>query len=186
MMERLSENSAALYFIWCPNADLTLDSAGIKGGVKRETGLQRHSTMFSLVLLLPAYFSYLLTTTPVQAADVNYVFNLGNGAVAPDGYSRAGALVNGVFPATLIQANKDDTLHITVNNALINPNMRYAQVAIWTFHGILTMTLLAGAVPLFTGTVLCVSYKCQSVVYSLPMQFQARTASEDGREFIVP
>lgn len=58
------------------------------------------------------------------AADVNYNFNIVNANVAPDGFSRTGVLVNGAFPGTLIQAQKTDTLHITVNNQLTNPAMR--------------------------------------------------------------
>lgn len=60
----------------------------------------------------------------VYGDDVNIVFNLANSVVAPDGFSRAGVIVNGVFPGTLIQANKNDVLHITVNDQLTNPNMR--------------------------------------------------------------
>lgn len=59
-----------------------------------------------------------------RGANVNYNFNIVNADVAPDGFSRAGVLVNGVFPGTLIQAQKTDTLHITVNNQLTNPIMR--------------------------------------------------------------
>lgn len=75
-------------------------------------------SLLSLLSLLP--FVVRLT----RGADVNYNFNIVNANVAPDGYSRAGVLVNGVFPGTLIQAQKSDTLHITVNNQLTNANMR--------------------------------------------------------------
>ncbi|KDR65763.1 hypothetical protein GALMADRAFT_28804, partial [Galerina marginata CBS 339.88] len=51
-------------------------------------------------------------------------FNVANTAVAPDGFSRVGVIVNGGFPGTLIQANKDDTLHIAVNDQLTDPTMR--------------------------------------------------------------
>lgn len=79
----------------------------------------RFGTYFTCLL------SLLLVPASVLAADVNYVFNLQNSVVAPDGFSRTGVIVNGVFPGTLIQANKDDTLHITVNDALTSPDMRY-------------------------------------------------------------
>jgi hypothetical protein len=75
-------------------------------------------SLVSLLSLLP--FFVRLT----RGADVNYNFDIVNANVAPDGYTRAGVLVNGVFPGTLIQAQKSDTLHITVNNQLTNPNMR--------------------------------------------------------------
>lgn len=65
-----------------------------------------------------------LVCSSANAADVDIVFNLDNSQVAPDGFTRAGVIVNGVFPGTLIQANKSDALHITVNDALTNPTMR--------------------------------------------------------------
>ena len=65
----------------------------------------------------------------VAADDVNYTFDIANDVVAPDGFNRAGVIVNGIFPGTLIQANKDDVLHITTNNILTDPNMRYAAVS---------------------------------------------------------
>lgn len=65
-----------------------------------------------------------LVCSSANAADVDIVFNLDNSQVAPDGFTRAGVIVNGVFPGTLIQANKSDVLHITVNDALTNPTMR--------------------------------------------------------------
>lgn len=65
-----------------------------------------------------------LFLSSTNAADVDIVFNLDNSQVAPDGFTRAGVIVNGIFPGTLIQANKSDVLHITVNDALTNPTMR--------------------------------------------------------------
>lgn len=65
-----------------------------------------------------------LASRTVRAADVNYNFNIVNANVSPDGFSRVGVLVNGVFPGTLIQAQKSDTLHITVKNQLTNASMR--------------------------------------------------------------
>lgn len=65
-----------------------------------------------------------LVCSSANAADVDIVFNLDNSQVAPDGFTRAGVIVNGIFPGTLIQANKSDALHITVNDALTNPTMR--------------------------------------------------------------
>ena len=71
-------------------------------------------TLLAICLAYPA----------VKAADVNIVFNLDNSQVAPDGFTRAGVIVNGIFPGTLIQANKSDVLHIAVNDALTDPTMR--------------------------------------------------------------
>jgi iron transport multicopper oxidase len=76
------------------------------------------ATLLSLSSLLSLCFSL------ARAANVNYNFNIVNANIAPDGFSRAGVLVNGAFPGTLVQAQKTDTLHITVNNQLTNPNMR--------------------------------------------------------------
>jgi iron transport multicopper oxidase len=76
------------------------------------------SSLLSLSSLISLYFSL------ARARDVHYNFDIVNANLAPDGHSRAGILVNGVFPGTLIQAQKTDTLHIKVNNHLTNPDMR--------------------------------------------------------------
>lgn len=75
-------------------------------------------------ILLP-FATLIFLAVSSNAADLNINFDIVNANVSPDGFSRAGVLVNGVFPGTLIEANKDDTLHIAVNNQLINPTMRY-------------------------------------------------------------
>jgi FtsP/CotA-like multicopper oxidase with cupredoxin domain len=67
----------------------------------------------------------LVLFSSVLAADVHYTFNIVNANLSPDGFSRPTVVVNGQFPGTLIQANKDDVLHITVNNQLTNAQMRY-------------------------------------------------------------
>ena len=71
-----------------------------------------------------ALLAIFLIHPAVKATDVNIVFNLDNSQVAPDGFTRAGVIVNGIFPGTLIQANKSDVLHIAVNDALTDPTMR--------------------------------------------------------------
>jgi iron transport multicopper oxidase len=58
------------------------------------------------------------------AADVSYQLNVVNAAVSPDGFSRQGVLINGIFPGTTITANKGDTLLLNVANQLTNPTMR--------------------------------------------------------------
>ncbi|KAG6856312.1 hypothetical protein H0H87_005591 [Tephrocybe sp. NHM501043] len=75
-----------------------------------------------------------LSPIAVNAADVNYKFDIANTQVAPDGFKRTGVLVNGVFPGTLIQAQKDDTLHITVNDQLTDIAMRQSTGIHW--HGL--------------------------------------------------
>jgi iron transport multicopper oxidase len=70
--------------------------------------------------------AHLMLFSSVFAADVFYTFNVVNANLSPDGFSRPTVVVNGQFPGTLIQANKDDVLHITVNNQLTNAQMRYA------------------------------------------------------------
>ncbi|KJA25108.1 hypothetical protein HYPSUDRAFT_135161 [Hypholoma sublateritium FD-334 SS-4] len=77
-----------------------------------------------MVIASLTVLTFFLAYSSVKAADVDIIFNLDNSQVAPDGFSRAGVIVNGIFPGTLIQANKSDVLHITVNDALTNPTMR--------------------------------------------------------------
>jgi iron transport multicopper oxidase len=76
--------------------------------------------MFDLLSLglLSTYFSL------AHGANVNYNLSIVNANASPDGFSRASVLVNGAFPGTLIQAQKSDTLHLTVNNKLTDPTMR--------------------------------------------------------------
>ena len=69
-------------------------------------------------------FLYLLLAYQAAAADVFYTFNVANNDIAPDGSSRQAILINNKFPGTLIQASKNDTLHIMVNDQQHNPAMR--------------------------------------------------------------
>lgn len=39
-----------------------------------------------------------MVTLSVRAATVNYTFDVANGDVSPDGFTRAATLVNGAFP----------------------------------------------------------------------------------------
>jgi iron transport multicopper oxidase len=75
------------------------------------------SLVFSIALAL-------WQTQTVRAADVNYQFNIINADIATDGFTRNAILVNNQFPGTLIQANKEDTLHMNVSVQLTNPAMR--------------------------------------------------------------
>ncbi|KAG5634995.1 hypothetical protein H0H81_012778 [Sphagnurus paluster] len=89
---------------------------------------------YNLLSFLGCLSFILHSTSTVYGADVNYVFNLDNSVVSPDGFSRPGVIINGIYPGTLVQANKDDTLHITVNNKLTNPTMRRSTSIHW--HGL--------------------------------------------------
>ncbi|KAF8583110.1 multicopper oxidase [Ramaria rubella] len=81
-------------------------------------------------------FISLITLLPsgVKAADVNYQFEIINANTAPDGFTRNAILVNNQFPGTLIQANKNDTLHINASVLLDNPAMRRSTSIHW--HGL--------------------------------------------------
>jgi len=100
-----------------------------------------------------SFASLFSTAAVVLGATVNYNFNITNAVVArtsesqflmievltlllssADGFNRPGVVVNGVFPGTLIQANKDDTLHVNVQNFLTNPTMRRSTTIHW--HGL--------------------------------------------------
>ncbi|KAF5327067.1 hypothetical protein D9619_004662 [Psilocybe cf. subviscida] len=115
--------------------------------------------------------SFLLAPVSALAANVSYVFNLQNSVVAPDGFSRAGVIVNGVFPGTLIQANKDDTLHITVNDALTNPNMRRSASIHW--HGLFQMRTASEDGPAFVNQ--CPIAPGNSYTYDIPLNGQSGT-----------
>ncbi|RDB27686.1 Laccase-4 [Hypsizygus marmoreus] len=85
-----------------------------------------------LFILIASIFA--LLPDVIRGAHVNYNLNIVNANIAPDGFNRVGVLVNGVFPGTLIQAQKNDTLHIAVNNQLTNPLMRRSTTVHW--HGL--------------------------------------------------
>jgi len=80
--------------------------------------MSRFLSLLSLVSLA------LWQPTFTSGADVNYQFNIVNADTAPDGFARNAILVNNVFPGTLIQANKNDVLHINVSVQTTNPQMR--------------------------------------------------------------
>lgn len=100
-----------------------------------------------------SFVSLLATTAVAFGATVNYNFNITNAVIArtpkyyflmlevltlvfslADGFNRPGVIVNGIFPGTLVQANKDDILHINVQNFLTNPTMRRSTTIHW--HGL--------------------------------------------------
>ncbi|KAF5348571.1 hypothetical protein D9756_009656 [Leucocoprinus leucothites] len=83
--------------------------------------------------LLSAFTLLLAGLPSTFAADRTFDFDIVNAAVAPDGFERQGVLVNGIYPAPLITASKNDRLVIRTNNKLTNPNMRRSFSIHW--HG---------------------------------------------------
>jgi iron transport multicopper oxidase len=100
-----------------------------------------------------SFVSLFSATAVALGATVSYNFNITNAVIArtfksqfrtlevpnlilfsADGFNRPGVVVNGAFPGTLIQANKDDVLHINVQNFLTNPTMRRSTTIHW--HGL--------------------------------------------------
>lgn len=65
-----------------------------------------------------------LSARSVSAAFADYTLNIVNARISPDGFARDASLVNGVFPGTVIFANKGDVIRNTVVNKLTNPTMR--------------------------------------------------------------
>lgn len=61
------------------------------------------------------------TSGPNTGAVRSYVFVLGRGTLAPDGYEREMLLINGQFPGPLIEANWGDTIQVTVTNNISGP-----------------------------------------------------------------
>ncbi|KAF8074135.1 laccase [Lyophyllum atratum] len=107
----------------------------------------------------------------VHGADVNYNFDVANSVVAPDGFQRTGVIVNGAFPGTLIQAQKTDTLHITVNNQLTNANMRRSMTVHW--HGLYQFKTASEDGP--AGVNQCPISPAHSYTYDIPLNGQAGT-----------
>ncbi|KAF8155428.1 laccase 16 [Crassisporium funariophilum] len=126
-----------------------------------------------MVFLSSFFRTLLLVIAPavVAGADVNYVFNIDNSNVAPDGFSRAGVIVNGVFPGTLIQANKDDVLHIAVNDQLTNPTMRQSISIHW--HGLFQMRTASEDGPAMVNQ--CPISPGHSYTYDIPLNGQSGT-----------
>jgi len=73
------------------------------------------------------------TTTPQFGVTRNYNFNIARGYIAPDGVNRSVLLVNGAFPAPLLEVNWGDTFNIEVCNNIGGPKEGTAL----HWHGIL-------------------------------------------------
>lgn len=83
-------------------------------------------------------------TTPGGGQHRNYQFNIARGFIAPDGVNRSVLLVNGAFPAPLIEVNWGDTINVEVCNNIEGPEEGTAL----HWHGILqTLTPWYDGVP---------------------------------------
>ncbi|KAG8783111.1 hypothetical protein FRC16_002475, partial [Serendipita sp. 398] len=80
------------------------------------------------------FFSLLSFISKSNADVLPYTLNIGNSFLAPDGYYRSTSVANGQFPGPLLKANKGDTMVVTVNNQLSDPNMRRSTSIHW--HGL--------------------------------------------------
>nr|DAA04521.1 TPA_exp: laccase 16 [Coprinopsis cinerea okayama7\ len=117
------------------------------------------------------FLSQFALFSAVLAADVYYTFDIVNANLAPDGFTRPTVVVNGQFPGTLIQANKDDVLHITVNNLLTNPLMRRSTAIHW--HGLFQKKTASEDGP--AGVTQCPISPGHSYTYDIPLNGQAGT-----------
>ncbi|GJJ09803.1 hypothetical protein Clacol_004027 [Clathrus columnatus] len=70
----------------------------------------------------------------VKGAQVVQDWTLSSQPIAPDGFTRSAALVNGQYPGPLLALNKFDSATINVNNQLSDPTMRRSTSIHW--HGI--------------------------------------------------
>ncbi|KAF9446427.1 multicopper oxidase [Macrolepiota fuliginosa MF-IS2] len=77
----------------------------------------------SLLGLLPVAF----------AVTRHFDFTVNNARIAPDGFERDAVLINGAYPAPLIQINKGDDVFIPTHNQLVDPLMRRSTTIHW--HG---------------------------------------------------
>ncbi|KAG9309086.1 laccase C [Chiua virens] len=97
----------------------------------------------SLLLLSLFYFTNALSLSnlsPRSKVDARATLgpistlNIVNQNIAPDGFNRSSVLVNGVFPAPLIQVQKGNRLSLQVNNQLTDTTMDIETSIHW--HGI--------------------------------------------------
>ncbi|KIJ45864.1 multicopper oxidase [Sphaerobolus stellatus SS14] len=65
-----------------------------------------------------------LLAVVANAASVVQDWTLAATPIAPDGFTRTAALINGVYPGPLLKANKGDTVTVNVDNQLNNDHMR--------------------------------------------------------------
>ncbi|KAF8141343.1 laccase [Boletus edulis] len=104
----------------------------------------QYKRMFSLSILALSLFPFSTSlsvpnildsdTAPTNALGPVSRLNITNSLIAPDGYPRSATLVNGVFPAPLIRANKSDSFAVQVFNELTDATMPLETSVHW--HGI--------------------------------------------------
>ncbi|CAF9905675.1 hypothetical protein IMSHALPRED_003923 [Imshaugia aleurites] len=76
------------------------------------------------------------TAGPVSGTGPTYNFNIARGFISPDGVNVSALLINGAFPAPLIEANWGDTITVNVCNNITGPEEGTAL----HWHGILQKT----------------------------------------------
>ena len=77
------------------------------------------------MILFPKAGVLVLAISSVAYCDlVTKGWTLAAANIAPDGFTRSAALVNGQFPGPLLTANKGDTIIVNVQNNLADPTMR--------------------------------------------------------------
>jgi iron transport multicopper oxidase len=69
-------------------------------------------------------FLTLAAAATVHGAYVVQDWSLAATDIAPDGFTRSAALVNGQFPGPLLTAEKGDSITVNVHNNLADPTMR--------------------------------------------------------------
>ncbi|CAE6497343.1 unnamed protein product [Rhizoctonia solani] len=120
--------------------------------------------LYSLALLL-------FTTRYASGAFVDYTLNIVNTQISPDGFSRKASLVNGVFPGTVLFANKGDVLRNTVVNQLSDPSMRRSTTIHW--HGLFQQTTAYEDGPAFVTQ--CPIAPNATYQYVIPLRDQTGT-----------
>ncbi|QRV84241.1 Multicopper oxidase [Ceratobasidium sp. AG-Ba] len=123
-----------------------------------------HRSQLSLSLLA-------ISTRLTTAAFVDYTLNIVNTQISPDGFTRSASLVNGVFPGTVLFANKGDVLRNTVVNQLTDPSMRRSTTIHW--HGLYQRTTAYEDGPAFVTQ--CPIAPASSYQYVIPTLDQAGT-----------
>ncbi|KAI0321789.1 laccase 6 [Amylostereum chailletii] len=87
-----------------------------------------------MVSLTTRLLSTLALLPAAWAVTQNFTLDIAANTIAPDGFERSAITVNGIFPGTLITANKGDDMVITLNNNLADPSMRRSTSIHW--HGL--------------------------------------------------
>ncbi|KIK53955.1 hypothetical protein GYMLUDRAFT_207072 [Collybiopsis luxurians FD-317 M1] len=89
-------------------------------------------------LVASTVFAAISLAVPALSETVAVTLDIINAPGAPDGFNRTLVSANGTYPGPLITANKGDTLVVTVNNKLDDPNFRRSTAI--NFDGIFVKT----------------------------------------------